>query len=74
MFLVQFVIGVGGDLTRTGKEHPNQAFLPCSLEITKLPLGPNPGPENEYRGPSVVATHERTPCWHGAMEGVGYRS
>ena len=74
MFLVQFVIGVGGDLTRTGKEHPNRAFPPCSREITKMPLGPNPGPENQNRGPFSEQQTDETPRWHGAMEVVGLPS
>ena len=74
IFLVQFIMDVGWDLTRTGKEHPNQAFLPCSLKITKMPVRPNPGPKNKNRCLLLEQHTDETPCWHGAMEVVGLPS
>ena len=74
IFLVPFVMGVGWDPTRMRKKHPNQAIRPRSLEITKMPLGPNPGPENQYKGHFLEQHTDETPCWHGAMEVVGLPS
>jgi len=61
-------------LTRTAKKHPNPAFRPYSLEITKMPLRTNPATENQYGRPLLENRKDEIPCLHGAMKVVELRS
>jgi len=69
IFLISFVAGIGWDQTRTRKKHPCQAFLPCSVEITKIPLWMPPGPENQFRETFLQQHTDETPMLARGDEG-----
>ena len=53
------------------EEKASKSGLPAMFTRNyQNPLGPNPGPENQNRGPFSEQQTDETPRWHGAMEVV----
>jgi len=52
------------------ENHPNQAFGPCSVEMTKILLRMPPGPGNHFRDAFLQQHKHKTPRQHGAMKVV----
>jgi len=49
------------------ERQPNQAFRPCTLEITNMPLWTPSGTENQLRDSFFKQHTDETPGWHGAV-------